>query len=152
MTMPDAAVSLLATLFIGCFVYGMSSQTCGSASEVCPEWQSWQPHKGNELLELVIPPPSGIVFSEHYYNGMTHRIGRVDHSVIAIRNEWSAVNGIKNVISPEYCRDMILLAETYANTNGGWGTTRHANYPTTGKLWLSCFIIANRYGKYEYSY
>jgi hypothetical protein len=38
---------------------------------------------------------------------------------------------IKNILTPEYCNNLILNAENCARFRGGWRTKRHDNFPTT---------------------
>ena len=95
-------------------------------------WHRWPVPDGYELIELKIPPPSGIIFSEQIHEEVIHRIGRIEHSVISIRPSWAEIFGSKNVLQAQECKEIVQSAEEYAAINGGWQTTRHATYPTTG--------------------
>jgi hypothetical protein len=103
-------------------------------------WTSWPRHDGYELFELHLPYPSGVLLSEHIDvspatgEEFIHRIGRVEHSAVAIRERWVPVTSAKDVLSKSDCAAIINAAEEFASTHGGWTTGRHPNYPTTGNI------------------
>lgn len=101
-------------------------------------WTSWPRHEGYELIELYLPFPSGVLLSEQFTESpetgerFIHRIGRVEHSAVAIREKWVPVASAKEVLSKSDCAAIIEAAEKHAASHGGWNTGRHPNYPTTG--------------------
>lgn len=98
-------------------------------------WHQWPLfHSDHELTELLIPHPSGILLSEHSINGTAIRVGRLGHSAVSIRQEWSDIHGTNGpVLDRESCEDVITRTEEYVAVHG-WTTHRHAQYPTTGLI------------------
>ena len=107
------------------------------------DWQNWPLFSPeHELVELSIPNPSGILLSEHLVNKTLIRVGRLGHSVLAIREEWAAVHGTEQpVLSLSECEEIIKRTEAYAAEHG-WTVDRHAQYPTTGQT-LTMLIVHN---------
>jgi hypothetical protein len=101
-------------------------------------WSSWPHLDGYEHIELHLPYPSGVLLSEHIEvspetgEELVHRIGRVEHSAVAIRERWAPVASAKDVLSKSDCAAIIQAAEEFASIHGGWTTGRHPNYATTG--------------------
>lgn len=85
------------------------------------------------LVNLSLPRPYGI-YTINQVNPSTNqsmRVGYLDHNIISLRKPWSSVAAVKNVLAPSECELLIFAAEDYAKNNGGWQSSRHANYPTT---------------------
>jgi hypothetical protein len=101
-------------------------------------WGNWTPIvPENFLVELHILSPSGIMLSEHMVRDQVVRIGRLRHSVIAIRTEWAKAYTIKGkggsrggLIPSSICKSIIEKTEEYAMSNE-WTINRHPQYPTT---------------------
>jgi len=80
-------------------------------------------------LEFDIPWPSGIMVDrvQHPQTNDIYRFGRLRHSTVGVRPEWSDVHIIENVISPQEGKMLIDRAEEYAEEHG-WSKGRHVDY------------------------
>ena len=63
-------------------------------------------------LDIVIPWPSGILINKALdMNGVAYRVGRLQHSVVNLRPQWSTIHLIKKVFSKSECSKIIAKAE-----------------------------------------
>lgn len=110
----------------------MSHSTSHSKKEVVlVNPKTIQPlYSGNIILELSSPYPSGIQVDHYFHNDKLHRIVRVEHSVIAIREQWVQPHIIEDIFPQEFCKNIIHEAESYAEKIGGWHKTQHVNWRT----------------------
>lgn len=101
-------------------------------------WQNWSLFgHDTHLIKLQVPVPSGILLSEVILNGTLLRVGRLGHSALSIREEWSEIHSTgKAVLSLKTCEDIIKRTEEYVAVHG-WTTDRHPQYPTTGLVCLN---------------
>jgi hypothetical protein len=85
---------------------------------------------GKEVeLTLDIPYPSGIMIDRVVdpADGGIYRFGRLRYSMVGVRPEWSGINVVENVFTPEECQQMIEKAENYSKVHG-WSKARHVDY------------------------
>lgn len=80
-------------------------------------------------LEFEIPNPSGIMIDriEDPNDGSIYRFGRLRYSMVSVREEWTGINVIEDVFTPEETAEMTQKAEKYAKENG-WSKGRHVDY------------------------
>ena len=98
-------------------------------------WTTWGKFSpSHQLIELKVPSPSGIMIAEHIINGTVIKVGRLRHSVLAIRTEWAKIHSTPNpILPPTMCEDIIAKVEEYVSIHG-WTLNRHEHYPTTGTI------------------
>ena len=116
---------------------------------------SVMPLFSNSLVQkLKIPPISGLLVSPWWAKELnaTLWIGRMQHSVIAIRSQWTSVYDVQGILSKNGCKAIISDAENYAMSriqigNNGWLTDRHPDHATTD-LPASAIYPDNRLNNY----
>ena len=85
---------------------------------------------GKEIeLLLEIPMPSGIIIDrvEDPTDGGIYRFGRLRHSSVSIRPEWTGINVVEDVLTPSESKMIIDSAESFAKEHG-WSKGRHVDY------------------------
>eukprot|EP01036_Dinobryon_divergens_P032177 gene32177-41714_t len=121
--------------------------------------KSMIPYFSNSLVrKLSIPPVSGLLVSPWWEKNLnaTLWIGRMQHSVIAIRSQWAPVYEVQGILSKNGCNAIISDAEGYAtsrmhNGSNGWLTDRHPDHATTD-LPASAIYPDNRLNNYLTKY
>lgn len=121
--------------------------------------ESMIPYFSNSLVrKLSIPPVSGLLVSPWWEKSLnaTLWIGRMQHSVIAIRSQWASVYEVQGILSKNGCKAIISDAEGYATSrmhigSNGWLTDRHPDHATTD-LPASAIYPDNRLNNYLTKY
>lgn len=93
-----------------------------------------------ENISVNIPRPTGITLSEVVDdNGQLHTYGYLEHNAIALRETWSTVVSLPNVLSDIESNIVISTAEKHASRKGGWTKGHRSNVATTELSLLSVF-------------
>lgn len=82
-----------------------------------------------EILEFEIKNPSGILVDrvQSPTDGSIYRFGRLRHSILGVRPQWSGIHVIEDIFTPEETASIIAKAETHAAEHG-WSKARHVDY------------------------
>lgn len=89
--------------------------------------EGYECSRGNQLIEISFPYPSGLLITEQY----NKRYCLLQQNVVKLRSHCKRVLVVDKIFPTSTCDHIIQEAEKHASARGGWTADRHSGYPTT---------------------